>query len=165
MLNGDIKEVESVEIEYLEEPVTVYNFEVEDWHTYFVSTNGVLVHNACWETPDEGGSGSREVFLPTEKTYDSARNTLVKELDATGAFKNGSQKYYGRLQSSYGYGKQIGTQSLDGKVRWRLDYDEKIGVHFNIEDFSKGKGVNAIKKVIPIDISYDEYKSIIDSWN
>ena len=83
----------------------------------------------------------------------------------TGAFKNGSQKYYGRLKSSYGYGKQIGTQSLDGKVRWRLDYDEKIGVHYNIEDFSKGKGVNVIKKVISIDISYDEYKSIIDSWN
>ena len=105
------------------------------------------------------------MFLPTEKTHDLARNTLVKELDATGAFKNGSQKYYGRLKGSYGYGKQIGTQSLDGKVRWRLDYDEKIGVHYNIEDFSKGKGVNAIKKVIPIDISYDEYTRTIDLWN
>lgn len=113
----------------------------------------------------KGGRGSREVFLPTEKTHDLARKKLVKELDVTGAFKNGSQKYYGGLQSSYGYGKQIGTQSLDGKVRWRLDYDEKIGVHYNIEDFSKGKGVNVIKKVISIDISYDEYKSIIDSWN
>ena len=113
----------------------------------------------------KGGSGTGEKFLPTEKTHDLARNTLVKELDATGAFKNGSQKYYGRLKSSYGYGKQIGTQSLDGKVRWRLDYDENIGVHYNIEDFSNGKGVNAIKKVIPIDISYDEYKKIIDSWN
>ena len=72
----------------------------------------------------QGGSGTGEKFLHTEKTHDLARNTLVKELDATGDFKNGSQKYYGRLKSSYGYGKQIGTQSLDGKVRWRLDYDE-----------------------------------------
>ena len=67
--------------------------------------------------------------------------------------------------TSYGYGKQIGRQSLDGKVRWRLDYDPEIGVHYNIEDFSKGKGANAIKEVIPIDISYNEYKAIIDSWN
>lgn len=75
------------------------------------------------------------------------------------------QNHIGRLEKSYGYGKQIGTQSLDGKVRWRLDYDEKIGVHYNIEDFSNGKGMKAIKKVIPIDISYDEYKSIIALWN
>lgn len=42
---------------------------------------------------------------------------------------------------------------------------KKIGVHYNIEDFSNGKGMKAIKKVIPIDISYDEYKSIIALWN
>ena len=86
-------------------------------------------------------------------------------MEQTGAFKNGSNKYIGRLESSYGYGKQIGRQSFDGKVRWRLDYDEEIGVHYNFEDFSNGKGVNVIKKVIPIDISYDEYKSILNLWN
>ena len=31
----------------LENPVTVYNFEVEDYHTYFVAENAVLVHNSC----------------------------------------------------------------------------------------------------------------------
>ena len=30
----------------LEAPVTVYNFEVEDFHTYYVG-DGVLVHNSC----------------------------------------------------------------------------------------------------------------------
>ena len=114
---------------------------------------------------DQSGKGSREIILPKESTHDAARNTLLKEVEQTGAFKNGSNKYIGRLESSYGYGKQIGRQSFDGKVRWRLDYDEEIGVHYNFEDFSNGKGVNAIKKVIPIDISYDEYKSILDLWN
>ncbi|SCJ29114.1 Cell wall-associated polypeptide CWBP200 [uncultured Clostridium sp.] len=33
--------------EQLTEPVTVYNFEVEDWHTYFVGDAGILVHNSC----------------------------------------------------------------------------------------------------------------------
>lgn len=31
----------------LTKPVTVYNFEVEDWHTYFVGINKILVHNKC----------------------------------------------------------------------------------------------------------------------
>lgn len=31
----------------LEEPVTVYNFEVEDYHTYYVSEYKALVHNMC----------------------------------------------------------------------------------------------------------------------
>ena len=32
---------------HLENPVTVYNFAVEDYHTYFVGENDVLVHNSC----------------------------------------------------------------------------------------------------------------------
>ncbi len=33
-------------IELTEEPVSVYNFQVEDFHTYFVGENCVWVHNA-----------------------------------------------------------------------------------------------------------------------
>ncbi|WP_294100003.1 polymorphic toxin-type HINT domain-containing protein [uncultured Ruminococcus sp.] len=32
---------------YAESPVKVYNFEVEDFHTYFVGENGIFVHNWC----------------------------------------------------------------------------------------------------------------------
>ena len=31
----------------MESPVTVYNFEVEDFHTYYVSDSAILVHNEC----------------------------------------------------------------------------------------------------------------------
>ena len=31
----------------MEKPVKVYNFEVEDFHTYYVSDTHVLVHNVC----------------------------------------------------------------------------------------------------------------------
>ncbi|MCR5599336.1 MAG: HINT domain-containing protein [Ruminococcus sp.] len=37
--------VESHEIEKVDEPVTVYNFKVEDYHTYFVGEKAVWVHN------------------------------------------------------------------------------------------------------------------------
>jgi hypothetical protein len=33
--------------ERLEKPVKVFNFEVADWHTYYVGTVGVSVHNDC----------------------------------------------------------------------------------------------------------------------
>ncbi len=160
--------LEKVQHEILENPVKDYNFEVKDFHTYFVGEEGVWVHNMCARAANSStmaGKASREVILSTEKTHESARNTLLRELDLTGAFKNGSNKCIGRLKESYGYGKQIGRQSLDGKVRWRLDYDEILGVHYNIEDFTNGKGASAVKKVIPIDISYEQYVKIIDLWN
>uniref|UniRef100_UPI000B27F4AB polymorphic toxin-type HINT domain-containing protein n=2 Tax=Oscillospiraceae TaxID=216572 RepID=UPI000B27F4AB len=45
-VNGNVLLVENFDIELTEEPTTVYNFQVEDFHTYHVCTLGVLVHNA-----------------------------------------------------------------------------------------------------------------------
>ena len=45
-VNGNILLVEKFYIELTEKPVTVYNFQVEDFHTYLVGRLGVLVHNA-----------------------------------------------------------------------------------------------------------------------
>ena len=45
--SGKIARVSHTYIEKLSKPVKVYNFEVADWHTYFVSDAGVLVHNMC----------------------------------------------------------------------------------------------------------------------
>jgi hypothetical protein len=44
---GDIYEVSNVDSEKLAKPVKVSNFEVEDWHTYFVSEEMIPVHNMC----------------------------------------------------------------------------------------------------------------------
>ena len=47
MLNGEKVVLELVQHEILETPVKTYNFEVADYHTYYVGTNNVLVHNDC----------------------------------------------------------------------------------------------------------------------
>jgi hypothetical protein len=39
--------VEQIQHEILESPILVYNFQVEDYHTYYVTDSGVLVHNLC----------------------------------------------------------------------------------------------------------------------
>ena len=47
MLNGEKVVLELVQHEILETPVTTYNFEVANFHTYYVGTYNVLVHNKC----------------------------------------------------------------------------------------------------------------------
>ena len=47
--DGSYGIINSVAVETLESPETTYNFEVEDFHTYFVSDSNVLVHNSCKE--------------------------------------------------------------------------------------------------------------------
>ena len=58
LLNGEYVVVEQVQHELLEDPVFVYNFEVEDFHTYYVGTDSVLVHNVC--------RAAKEAGLPTK---------------------------------------------------------------------------------------------------
>ena len=63
MLNGEYVVVEQVQHELLESPVVTYNFEVADFHTYYVGDTEVLVHNAC------GESGSYEIFTDSDQVY------------------------------------------------------------------------------------------------
>ena len=45
--DGALILVSAISIEKLEQPETTYNFEVEDFHTYYVGESEVLVHNKC----------------------------------------------------------------------------------------------------------------------
>ena len=46
-MNGEDLVIVKFFIEETAESVSVYNFQVEDYHTYFVGECGVLVHNEC----------------------------------------------------------------------------------------------------------------------
>ena len=71
LLDGGTAVVEAVATTHLDEPVKVYNFEVADWHTYYVSEQGVLVHNMC---KISGGS-----------THGSSSSSIVQTEGGTGA--------------------------------------------------------------------------------
>ena len=47
LVNGEYVVVEKVQHEILEAPVTVYNFQVKGYHTYYVGKISILVHNTC----------------------------------------------------------------------------------------------------------------------
>ena len=108
------------------------------------------------------GIGKGEQVLDKVKTYEQARN---KALDLVGDLGPNSKPYIGTLKSSAGYGKVIGRQSADRKVRWRLDYDPNKGTHINIEDFRNGKGANARKIVIPFEGNESTFKSLLKHLN
>ena len=61
LVNGEYVVVEKVQHEILESPVKVYNFHVEDYHTYYVTEHGVLVHNKCGMTNKEATTAAKEL--------------------------------------------------------------------------------------------------------
>ena len=50
---GEIYPVEGICVEVVDIPEKVYNFQVEDFHTYYVGENGIWVHNKCGNTSDD----------------------------------------------------------------------------------------------------------------
>lgn len=45
--------VDKIRYEILDNPVKVYNFEVDGFHTYYVGNNSILVHNSCRFNADQ----------------------------------------------------------------------------------------------------------------
>ena len=60
LIDGSAAYVTGAELEQLEEPITVYNLEVEGLNTYFVGDKAILVHNECNGNWADGGRGSGE---------------------------------------------------------------------------------------------------------
>ena len=49
--SGNSQKIIQIHQEILTQPIIVYNLTVEGWHTYFVSQQHILVHNAKWCRP------------------------------------------------------------------------------------------------------------------
>ncbi|MDD6071895.1 MAG: polymorphic toxin-type HINT domain-containing protein, partial [Clostridiales bacterium] len=117
-----------VEIEKLEEPVLVYNFEVEDFHTYYVSELGVLVHNMCMVRPSKSGSGSVKTDF-----YVTKDGTVIP----ANKVKQNSQ--YNRIEIEIKSGKAVRPQNaLD-------DWDDFLGPNqTDIDPFTGKKSKDRI---------------------
>ena len=84
LASGETTEVKALSVEKLKTTVKVYNFEVEDWHTYYVSGYDVLVHNTgsnpCAQLPDNAvvvrGGESKVGDLKANQGNDPVGNTL-----------------------------------------------------------------------------------------
>ena len=63
LYSGEQVEVTEMEKKSLAKPIKVYNFEVEDWHTYFVSKGNVLVHNKAMSYVPKNIDKIKDSFL------------------------------------------------------------------------------------------------------
>lgn len=115
LVNGEYVVVERVQHEFLESPVTVYNFQVEDYHTYYVAS-GVLVHNKC-------GLSKNSVAMTTDDALDTASDYL-------GA--NYTEVQSGRFVSEDGF-RQV--RILDGDILGT----HAGGPHINLDWIGPGK--------------------------
>ena len=77
--NGEIHQVEHMSLEVVQEPQKVYNFQVEDFHTYHVGAEGVLVHNASEEY---GGGVAKPQVEVSESSSSSVKYTEIKTFSA-----------------------------------------------------------------------------------
>ncbi len=101
LLNGEYVIVEQVQHELLESPVTVYNFKVEDFHTYYVSDSAILVHNACgpknkitFETRKQAfNEAKRQIGVPTS-TQPTIIGPNITRQGQMYYFENGSSWSY-----------------------------------------------------------------------
>ena len=89
LVNGEYVVVEKVQHELLEAPIKVYNFQVEDYHTYYVGV-GVLVHNSCNHN-SKWDSERRHFWKETGKTAVEGENygAYVADKDNIGRMNQG----------------------------------------------------------------------------
>ena len=97
-MNGEKVIVEWIQHEILEAPVKVYNFQVEDYHTYCVSEYGVVVHNEC--VAKNGGyeakvNTSREREAPHAHILKDGKRVAKVDLSGriSGQLSNGIKKF------------------------------------------------------------------------
>ncbi|MFR1184310.1 MAG: polymorphic toxin-type HINT domain-containing protein [Ruminococcus sp.] len=103
--NGELVTVEWVQHEILESPIKVYNFEVEEFHTYFVGECGVLVHNKCTNVQGSGHGQN-----PKHK------DTIDATMDDFAQFGYGTNGKGGDYDAIYG-NKALSTAGLKGSQR------------------------------------------------
>ena len=120
-VNGEYVIVEWVQHELLESPIKVYNFEVEDFHTYYVGEgDGVLVHNSCEKNRISNPTKSESKIW---KGLDNAQNGLK----TSGTGKN--KKFY----------------SWDN-LHNEIEVFDRRGVHMGVIDPTTGEWIKAAVK-------------------
>ena len=114
--NGESGIISSVEIEHYDESQTTYNFEVEDFHTYYVGESGILVHNVCENAAMRAAKRSENIPM----------NQKPDKIIIEDAVRGANGHYY--QPKTYVYGDKFIRNDFGG----HLFFDgSTMGSHFN----------------------------------
>ena len=131
-ISGDAGIVTGLELEKLNKPISVYNLEVEGFHSYFVA-DGVLVHNEKYPSGKDFNSYERDLKSNKTLVFDTKENAenfikhIKEKFKRTNPFKD----------------DLVGHRSAEG---WHFDSHPIKGIseqtidHINI--YSKKMGFN-----------------------
>ena len=99
--------VEKVQHEILESPIAVYNFEVADFHTYYVGESAVLVHNACGNRNTADQTAVIQLAKEAKKSGLSRTDADILWSWAEEARLSGLRSYHPPMYDSYLGGSQL----------------------------------------------------------
>ena len=124
--NGALIPVSAISVEKLENPETTYNFEVADFHTYYVGESEVLVHNMC----------ERAAMRAAKRSENISMSQKPDEVIIEKAVKGANGKYY--QPKTYRFGEKFIRNDFGG----HLFYDgATLGSHFNAGQIIDGRFV------------------------
>lgn len=121
--NGELVTVEFVQHEILESPIKVYNFEVEEFHTYFVGECGVLVHNDCTDFYQTGRDGEIASGINKNTEHIESINGTAKYRIPDGLDKDN------KILSEV---KNVKKQSYTKQIKDFVDYSKKYDYQFEL---------------------------------
>ena len=141
-VHGNVLLIEDIQIEYPEEPTTVYNFQVEDFHTYHVGEQFVLVHNASSKyataqefekaishmSPDERVAAVRNEAAEVARNAGLIKDRKLSKITGRTVYRNqeGNQLYsvdtqHGRFEVLNKRGRHLGEVDFDFKLTKSAD--------------------------------------------
>ncbi len=172
LLNSDnmIQSIKSISEVEVEKEITVYNFEVESWHSYFIGKNKILVHNNCIEDKIKAlGNVIERVIkaITPDKEVETVRDLKI-------TFKDDIAQKAVELAEKAGVKSEIAKVGIKKATEEALAITDMFTEPFNrvidiaghLEDYGKKKitGEEAIKRTtgIIVNNSIDTATKIID---
>lgn len=151
LADGSTATVTRTHGEQLDEPVIVYNFEVKDFHTYYVSNKEVFVHNSQLCTKPINRVSYKKVEIDMEEVLSGhtsngnrAKQSGIKDLFPDSMSPNNIKK---EIIEAYKNAQQVGSPQFDGlATRIRL---QGQGTEYVVEMWYN-KSTKTIETAYPI---------------
>ncbi len=110
LVNGEYVVVEQIQHEILESPIKVYNFEVEDFHTYYVGEQSVLVHNLCIKQSNTSGTGQAHHPFSRKIVKAAKQNNNLKDV----------------VNRNVGTIRALNPSAHKGYQKWHRNFDNAV---------------------------------------
>ena len=170
-------QVEEKYVEKLEESVKVYNFEVEEYHTYYVGDAGILVHNKCWDDVPPKKT-SKNVAAETEtKTYPLENGPYIRDGKPYGRPKPSGERKKKFEETIYNISEKengmVKDANGEGYMKWKpgesrkdvIDFGHKKGKEYHKQFLKYKNGEISVEGLREHEYNPDNFQLEVPSSN